>query len=303
MREMEITKPYDIKNYSSNISYILKENSNFSTTEFRVLINQNNSCFVSCYKLQLNGRIQLLYLSENYVPLNNLLPNIESGNCMAIISDLINNVLSIRKNGFLSCQNIDTSLENIFVDPTTNQSKIIYLPLSTKLYTNSYAFERCFKDSINRIIHSAPKIPSSRVVEISKLLLDDSTTLEDIYTSIYSIYSPDSNKTERSRTNKRNRIVLTSINTPNSLQLTIDKDDYVIGRKESAVDGYIGFSKMVGRKHCKISIENNLYYLIDLQSSNGTYLNGRRIPANQPIKIGESDRIKIANVEFLVELL
>lgn len=300
---MDFIKPYEIKYYNSNISYLLKENSSFSKTEFRVLVNKSSTCFIRCCQVLLNGQVQLIYFSERYVPLINMLSTMESVNCISIIGDLINNILAIKKNGFLSCQNVDVSLENIFVNPATNQSKIIYLPLSSKLYPNLFIFERSFRESLNKIIHSTNKIPSSKIVEFSRLILNDSNALEDIYTNINIINSYNHKEiTTPNKTSESLSLVLTSTNAPSSIQFVIDKDNYIIGRKESEVDGYISFSKMVGRKHCKINMENNMFYIVDLESSNGTYINGKRMLSNQPIEINNLDRIRIANIEFSVDI-
>lgn len=46
----------------TNFSYILNKPSLFSTTEYKVLQNQTNSCFVKFMKMQYNGNTQLFYM-------------------------------------------------------------------------------------------------------------------------------------------------------------------------------------------------------------------------------------------------
>jgi signal transduction histidine kinase len=53
----------------------------------------------------------------------------------------------------------------------------------------------------------------------------------------------------------------------------------------------------VSRFHAEIAKEGNFYILSDLQSRNGTYLNGDRLSAPAPIRQG--DRIQFGNVEFI----
>lgn len=53
----------------------------------------------------------------------------------------------------------------------------------------------------------------------------------------------------------------------------------------------------VSKKHARIFGKDNSYYIEDLGSSNGTYINGRRIVETTEIIHG--DRIKIGQIEFL----
>ncbi len=54
----------------------------------------------------------------------------------------------------------------------------------------------------------------------------------------------------------------------------------------------------ISRFHCTISTEDGAYYIEDNKSTNGTYLNGRRI---QKDRLGPGDELIIANVGIVVE--
>ena len=51
--------------------------------------------------------------------------------------------------------------------------------------------------------------------------------------------------------------------------------------------------KTVSRKHLKILIRENRYYLEDLESKNGTYVNGEQIQTGREIEIDEGHPIVI----------
>lgn len=59
----------------------------------------------------------------------------------------------------------------------------------------------------------------------------------------------------------------------------------IVGRSDSC-DVYIDDTKM-SRQHFVIEKDENHYYIMDLQSSNGTTLNGIRVNARQPLKCGD----------------
>ena len=55
---------------------------------------------------------------------------------------------------------------------------------------------------------------------------------------------------------------------------------------------------MVSRNHAVITMECGGYYIEDLDSTNGTFINGSRIPPYEPVLIKEGDQIHFANEKF-----
>ena len=84
----------------------------------------------------------------------------------------------------------------------------------------------------------------------------------------------------------------------NSDKIIIDRDRLLIGRLKNYVD-YIINNNMVGKVHAEIIKEGNLFFIKDLNSKNGTYVNGNRISCNEEHEIKENDRIRIANYEYI----
>ena len=78
-------------------------------------------------------------------------------------------------------------------------------------------------------------------------------------------------------------------------RIFIDKTEFFIGR-ESGVDFRIS-DNSVSKKHAKINVFEGSYYISDLQSSNGTFVNGKRI--NEKYKLEEENELKIGNKVFV----
>lgn len=55
----------------------------------------------------------------------------------------------------------------------------------------------------------------------------------------------------------------------------------------------------ISRNHAIVQYERGKWYITDLNSANGTYVNGKRIEQGTPKKIGNGDIIKIGEKEFL----
>jgi hypothetical protein len=72
-----------------------------------------------------------------------------------------------------------------------------------------------------------------------------------------------------------------------------------IGR-EYENDLVIGYN-LVSRHHATITFEGGRYYITDLNSANGTYLNDRRLPPNQPTIWQPNQPLRIADVVLRLE--
>jgi len=97
------------------------------------------------------------------------------------------------------------------------------------------------------------------------------------------------------------KLILSGVKTPVKIDILITKPEFLIGKKEDAVDGVIAFNNAVSRVHCKIVFEGGQYYVIDLGSANGTFINGVRIQPNQKKQVKAGDKVQLANSAFLLK--
>lgn len=81
----------------------------------------------------------------------------------------------------------------------------------------------------------------------------------------------------------------------------IEEAEYTIGSIQTA-GIYIRNNTAVSRCHAKLFYINEEYYLEDLHSTNGTYVNGEKIPSGEKRRLIDNTRIKFANEEFTFEL-
>ncbi|HOS69222.1 MAG TPA: DUF6382 domain-containing protein [Bacillota bacterium] len=86
---------------------------------------------------------------------------------------------------------------------------------------------------------------------------------------------------------------------PNRVEkVIVNKDSFIIGRLGSMADHIIQEST-IGKLHAEITINEGLYYIRDLNSKNGTFVNGVRIPSNRKYGIKDNDRIRLSNYEYV----
>lgn len=99
---------------------------------------------------------------------------------------------------------------------------------------------------------------------------------------------------------KEEHLILRSEN-PAYPDMSITRESFLIGKKKDAVDGWIK-ARGISRIHGKISKEEGQYYLTDLNSTNGTFLNGGRLEVNEKARIRAGDRVGFGDIRYVVEV-
>lgn len=288
----------------SNFSYVLSDNSTFLSTEYKVLQSQANSCFVKCMKMMYNGKMQLFYLTKGLKSFASMLPSMDAESFLTIVSNLLSNIVDVKHNGFLSCQNIDISFERVYVDPTTHKVSLVYLPLNKRMFDDASAFENELRTSLVKLISGISTLSTVKTMQFSADLSNGSLTIEDLQNRIKGgkgatpVVTPP--HTDTSGDAGKLRII--AMNAPTRVEIEVTKDEFIIGKKKELVDGVVSFNKMISRSHCKINRRGSQYMVTDLQSANGTYVNKVRLQPNQPCQIKNGDVIRMADSDFQVSI-
>ncbi|MBQ7902018.1 MAG: FHA domain-containing protein [Clostridia bacterium] len=74
------------------------------------------------------------------------------------------------------------------------------------------------------------------------------------------------------------------------------RESSVIGRSRKC-DIYIN-NPYLSKEHARISFEDGKFYIEDLKSTNGTYLNGNKL-GTHPVKLKDNDKISFGDISFL----
>jgi len=77
-------------------------------------------------------------------------------------------------------------------------------------------------------------------------------------------------------------------------------DGVIIGRKNGPFAGVFGGFPHVSGTHCKFLKTDEMWYIQDMGSTNGTFYNNSRLAPNTPVLLQDGTNIKIADVELLI---
>lgn len=81
--------------------------------------------------------------------------------------------------------------------------------------------------------------------------------------------------------------------------IRVNKPVYRIGKDRANVDYCILNNSAVSRCHVDIITRGHRYFIIDLNSKNGTFINGHMITANTETEIKNQDSLRLANEDFI----
>ncbi len=79
-----------------------------------------------------------------------------------------------------------------------------------------------------------------------------------------------------------------------------DHFPYIIGKLEGATD-HCPKSPLISRLHARLEQRPDGVYIIDLNSTNGTFINGNRLLPSQEVKLAPGDEIALADLHFFYE--
>ena len=88
------------------------------------------------------------------------------------------------------------------------------------------------------------------------------------------------------------------VNTKTGEKVIINKPEFAIGKERSKVDYCISNDNSVSRLHLKIRVRAGKCFIVDMNSKNGTYINGNKLTPNQEVMIQNGDKLKISLIEF-----
>ena len=140
------------------------------------------------------------------------------------------------------------------------------------------------KDDFSRSLHSQEWI-------------DQEEPIEEIDNPTCILNQEDPTQYVNAQKDDTSKYVLTPVDQERFDQINITEFPFYIGKLKENVD-YCLKKDAVSRYHAKITREKDQFYLVDLNSTNGTFLNEERLITYQPKEMHLGDEISFANIKY-----
>lgn len=286
--------------YESYFSYTLSDNNLFSLTDYKVLKSQKRYYF-RCSKILSDGKIRIFYNTSECRPLISLIRNSDSQKLFSALSRTFKAIVFTENNGFLRSENLMLSFDRIFFDVKTGEARLIYLPLNSRSEKDNISD---FRFRLAETISAMPCFSRPQVSALCRCLENEEYSLRQIQEMLENMGSPAPAPVTGMQNSVQNKKqpVLRLRSDATGIDFTVNKAQYVIGRKSKTaeVDGVITDNPSVSRAHCEIKYENGSYFIMDRESTHGTFVNGTRIRPYSPYGIRNGDSVRLASSSFSV---
>ncbi len=286
-------------NYGNNFGYVLPEERYLDLTEYKVIQNQGEAVFVSCMKMLLNGKIELFYKTDDDKSIQSMLYFINAEKFILIIANLIKSVIAVKENGFLSCNNIELSFDKIYVDVNTWSCKLVYLPITIKKIKDYTTFENQLRKNIINIVYATANIRAKKTDTLCTLLANPTVSLEEIYEKSKQLSAGQVSEllnSKRKEPESEKTLYLKAVIAGKPVTISLEQDELMVGKNNPQIHALLGYNLSVSREHCCISRSEKGFQVVDLASSNGTFVNQKQVLPNEAHEIQAGDTLRIANI-------
>ena len=251
---------------------------------------QNNGQFVDCYRLTFNGKPQFVYLLGGLQPADIYLKLLNGEKAAAVIRNIFKGLLAIESVGFLDIGKTDCRLNRIFIEPKTLAAKFIYLPVQT---INNVAGLYVLQNLRDRLIDCMVKTSHADVPEVRSIIGVLNNPSFMTLSAICKALTEDGHQTDVANASVSELLL---ISRKRNIRIAIAPKEFILRRRDVA-EG----NKKVGRQHARIFFEREKWYVEDLDSTNGTSVNGHIVTPGIPVEIRPGDILGLADEQYDIE--
>ena len=242
-----------------------------------------------CQMVRWNERIQLCYFVDDMTPLSERKSTLSLDELSAICSDILLTLVSIENYPDLSAENVAWDMDSIYIDED-NDVYLVCLPAVLPIEAlESRIYVKRTYSLMDEIFEGVPggEMVIRQMEAARNKSFGDWHSLKDALSSRFAT--------------EDDMLTLRSVNTSEPFTFKIGHEEFHIGADPERCEGCILGAISVSPVHALIGWNDISYYLMDLGSREGTYLNDIRILPHTQVPFGKGSIIKFAECTFTVE--
>lgn len=274
------------------------------------------------------GQCIITYTIPDRMPLDRYMQtDITADTLFSIVSQLASAAQKIEEQQ-LTSKNLLLDMRYVFAEPHSNQLFLAYIPLADgigegnissficrllKTFSDKSVIRSSFAEELDDFIRSRGEVPANELCEFIRSKkngyagYNESGFMTESLAEYFEYCGEDEaseeyeNKPEtvtfrRTFSSANVCVWISRISTGD--RITISKTVFRIGKDPSGADFCVSDNGAVSRIHADIIIRGSRYYILDHSSTNGTYINGSRIPPDTETEIYNGSCFRLGNEEF-----
>lgn len=306
----------------TTLYYILMETELFDYIEYKVLNEQTEKGFLKCGRILYNGKVKIVYNITGYTSLKWLLERgLSTEKFLKIVKLLFDKLKEVESIGYMHLWNVVLDFEKIFLDDNQNLY-LIYRPLNiNENYQTITALKKRLLSTIHYYgyggewimrLQNVLRLETAQLNELCSVFRINDTVPPNpnkilqaekapVKHNFFHAFKKDSQVINQGVKNQgvknQGRKILKCRQENFSIRLDTEKK-LLLGKQVTNNGVSIPFNPAISKLHAKIFEQNGEYYLVDLESKNGTYINGIRLAPIVAKIIRPGDTIRLANTDF-----
>ena len=242
-----------------------------------------------CSWVYFNDRIKVVCFADAYRTLVEVLPEMNLDETCETAKGILRRIRALENTDRISLENVVWDQESIYLSER-NQISLLCLPAvvpedsrQSQIYVKRvYAL---LLEIISR--KEGGDIVCRQIIHQQDTAPEDWVALE--------------NALDRRAPKEDESLILKSINTPDVLTFHIRHELFRIGTDPAEVDGLIQGVETISPVHAEIGWNEISFYIRDLNSEGGTFVNNHQIMPGIEVPIGEGTVLRFADCTFSVE--
>lgn len=164
--------------------YILSPEVNFTSTEYKVVNNVGNKGLLKCKLIKYNGRDALYYMVGKLKSFEVMLSSLDATRFLYTMENVLNQVNTIKGNGFLADAGIDARIKRIYVDAQDGQVYMTYVPIKNRCYSDVIYLESDLRRDLAYIIRSSSLWQDEKMKIITQMLEEPGCSFNNLLSAV-----------------------------------------------------------------------------------------------------------------------
>ena len=242
-----------------------------------------------CVWIRFNDKIKLFYDTDGFRALSELLPGMKLDEICRVGRAVLDRIETLESLSAISLENLVWDTDSIYLDEG-GQVFLLCLPavLPAESLNSQIYLKRVYALLEEMLEHTEGGTEVCRQIEFQKEReFGKWESLKDAL--------------ERRMPEEDEDIILKSVNTPDALAFQVGHEEYRIGSDAGQADGVISGVNTVSPLHAVVGWNEISFYVMDMDSTNGTFVNDQRIAPRTQVPIGKGSVLRFADCTFNVE--
>lgn len=296
-----------VKENEKQLSFLFQEKDSYFEMGYLILKQAKLAGMLPYKRIQQNGKEKLCFQISKVEKLSDILSGLSEDEVIDVLYAVVFMTQRVEENGFMKKECIWCRYEQIYMDRESHSPMFAVLPITQEFrYADGSDWMKGFEDCLCRIAEYLSMKKQQRVQQLIKLYKAGQMKVEAFLEEINQLGNGMSgllvDKAEEDTSVKTSKLELVYAGREGTFQFCMEKEEFSIGRGSES-DGVLQVSMKVSRKHCVITRINGNYFVQDLDSTNGTYVNSIQIPPFELMELEQNDVLCVGDVELRVQML